>query len=115
MRYCWHETAAAGVSVMDRRGRFAGFAGSAGFVVAAGVGLSPKIDQELPCLRVALDSGSIQKSCRRAEMVPERWWQMLERPEAESPGEGCGFPRQNGHPRRTSLRRCRTTRDAGVR
>lgn len=105
MRYCWHETAAAGVSVMDRRGHFAGSAGSAGsadsagsagsagFVVAAGAGLSPKIDQELPCLRVVLDSGSIQKSCRRAEMVPERWWQMLERPEAESLGEGCGFPR----------------------
>lgn len=46
-RYCLHETAAAGVSVMDRWDRFDDFAGladSAGFV-AVGTGLSQKIDQ----------------------------------------------------------------------
>lgn len=50
-RYCWHETAAAAVSVMDRWDRFddfAGFAGSAGFV-AAGTGLSQNIDRKLLC------------------------------------------------------------------
>lgn len=104
--------------MMDRWGRFADFADLADFVVVAGiagVGLSQKIDQLHLCLRVVLDSGSCQKSYRRAEMVPEHWWQTLERLEAGSPDEECGFPRRNGHPRRTRLRHCRTKLDAGVR
>lgn len=115
MRCYWHETAAAGVSVMDQWGRFAGFVGFVVAVGTAGAGLGQKIDQHLLCLRIVLGPGSIQKSYRRVETVPGHWWQMLARREAESPGEGCGSPRRNGHPRRTSLRHCRTTLDAGVR